>query len=168
MTRQTRGDKRDAERGRGGERARVSHVPERARAAPEGDARPARVAARVRAELSGLILRGEVRDPSARGAIVSSVEVTRDLSLVKVGLRSLELDVPEAQRERMVIAFKRAAGYLRAKIGQNLGIRQSPELRFSWDAGVDHAARVEALLAEDDATHGDDEPAGGDDSGGAA
>lgn len=121
------------------------------------------MAARVRAELSDLILRGEVRDPAARGAIVSSVEVTRDLSIVKVGLRTLQLDFPEAQRERMVIAFKRAAGYLRAKVGQNLGIRQSPELRFSWDAGVDHAARVEALLSEDE--QGQDGP---DDSGGAS
>lgn len=101
------------------------------------------------------MLRGEVRDPSAKNAIVSSVEVTRDLSLVKVGLRSLDLDVSEAQRERMVIAFKRAAGFLRARIGQALALRQSPELRFSWDAGVDHAARVEALL-RDEPSEGDE------------
>jgi ribosome-binding factor A len=141
-----RGTERD---GRGGERPK--HVPERSRpaAAGPGDGRAARVAARVRAELSDLILRGEVRDPAAKNAIVSSVDVTRDLSLVKVGLRSLDLEIPEAQRDRMVIAFKRAAGFLRARIGQALGLRQSPELRFAWDAGVDHAARVEALLRGD-------------------
>lgn len=137
-----------ADRGRAQER--VSHVPERARAAPPDDGRPARVAARVRAELSEILLRGEIRDPAAAGAIVSSVEVTRDLSLVKIGVRALDPDTSLLQRDRMVKAFQRASGFLRTQVGRALAIRQSPELRFSWDVGIDHAARVEALLRDEE------------------
>lgn len=143
-------------RGKGGKEQRASHVPERARASAPDDGRPARVAARVRAELSEILLRGELRDPAATKAIVSSVVVTRDMSLVKIGLRALDSETKPAERERIVAAFQRAAGFLRTRIGKSLAIRQSPELRFAWDVGIDHVARVEALLREDDAPKGEE------------
>lgn len=123
-----------------------SHVPERARAQKADDGRPQRVAARVRAELSDLILRGELREPVAARAMVSSVDVTRDLSLVKVGLRAFDPRATAAEQERIVAAFQRAAGFLRSRVGKALGLRTAPELRFFHDRGADHAARIEQLL----------------------
>ena len=40
-----------------------------------------RVAERLRAELSELLLRGRVRDPGAKDVVVSAVRVTDDVSL---------------------------------------------------------------------------------------
>lgn len=124
-----------------------SHVPERARAEEVDRGRPQKVAARVREELSELILRGELRDPIAGRAMVSSVEATRDLSIVKVGLRAFDPRASAAEQTRIVEAFQRAGGFLRSKIGRALGLRTSPELRFFHDRGADHQARIEDLLS---------------------
>jgi ribosome-binding factor A len=131
-----------------------SHLPERARAEKVDTGRPQKVAARVREELSSMILRGELREPAAGRAMVSSVEATRDLSLVKVGLRTFDPRAGAAEQAAIVAAFQRAAGFLRSRIGKELGLRTAPELRFFHDRGADHAARIEELLAgdaEDDA-----------------
>lgn len=135
-----------------------SHVPERARAQKTDDGRPQKVAARVRAELSDIILRGELREPIAARAMISSVDVTRDLSVVKVGLRAFDPRATPADQERIVAAFQRAAGFLRSRVGKALGLRTAPELRFFHDRGADHAARIEELLhREGDEGHEEDE-----------
>ena len=86
--------------------------------------------------------------------MVSSVEATRDLSLVKVGLRAFDPRAGAAEHAAIVAAFQRAAGFLRSRIGKELGLRTAPELRFFHDRGADHAARIDQLLTggpEDDA-----------------
>ncbi|RLB47682.1 MAG: 30S ribosome-binding factor RbfA [Deltaproteobacteria bacterium] len=110
--------------------------------------RSVRVAERIRLELSELLLRGEVRDPRAAGAMVSRVEVTDDLSLARVYVRLLETD-PSAKRQRdLVLALEGARGYLRREVGQRLTGKRTPDLRFAWDAGVEHSQRVAGILDE--------------------
>lgn len=128
-----------------------------------GAGRPERVAQRIREELAEMLVRGDVHDPDASGVCISSVRVTADLSLAHVGVRALEPDASEAKQKRVVAAMRRASGFLRKHIGGRLGIRQAPELRFSWDAGVDHAVRIEAILEE---VRRDQAGAPGDDEGG--
>jgi ribosome-binding factor A len=33
-------------------------------------------------------------------------------------------------------------------VGRRLGLRYAPELRFTYDEGVDHTSHIEKLLAE--------------------
>jgi ribosome-binding factor A len=108
----------------------------------------ARVAERVRAELSDMLLRGEVRDPEARGAIVSAVTVTSDLSLARIYVRLLETEATAARRTALVKALERAKGHVRRELAARLALRTVPDLRFAWDDTADHAERVDALLAE--------------------
>ncbi|MFO0712303.1 MAG: 30S ribosome-binding factor RbfA [Sandaracinus sp.] len=119
----------------------------------EGTDRTARVGERIRAELSDMLLRGDVRDPAAVGAIVSAVTVTRDLSLARVYLRVLEAAPSDARRAEIVAAFERAKGHVRrelaARIARGSGaMRSVPELRFAWDDTADRAARLDEVFAE--------------------
>ncbi len=120
--------------------------------AASGPDRLARVGERIRAALSDMILRDEIREPAARGAIVTAVVVTRDLSLARVYLRSIdEADV--ARRRALVSAFERARGHVRhalaGRVSSGSGaMRGVPELRFAWDDAADRGARVDAVLAE--------------------
>jgi ribosome-binding factor A len=123
--------------------------------AAEGPSREKRVAERIRADLAALLVRGAIRDPDVQGAIVSSVDVTKDLSVAKVYVRHLSAsasapdgDVSDAQKKKLVDAMKRATGYLRRELGATLKLRRVPELRFSWDDGADHAARLDAIFDE--------------------
>lgn len=113
----------------------------------------ARVGERIRAELADMLLRGEVRDPAARGAIVSSVTVTGDLSLARVFLRVLEAEPSVARQREVVAAFTRAGGHVRRELAARVSrgggaMRSVPELRFAWDDTTDRAARLDEVFAE--------------------
>lgn len=116
--------------------------------ANEEKKRPVRVAERIREELEGLLLRGAVHDPGVAGATVSGVSVSPDLSVADVRVRIYNREVDEPQRKRVVRAFERAKGLLRRELASRLSMRHTPELRFHWDSGVDHALRIETLLEE--------------------
>ncbi|NOY90060.1 MAG: ribosome-binding factor A [Deltaproteobacteria bacterium] len=135
-----------------------------------------RVAERVRAELAEMFLRGAVRDPRARGVIVSAVRVTDDLSLARVYVRLLEESGSRGARrapgsasagarvnrqEALIAALESARGHLRRALGGRLGLRRTPELAFYWDDVVDSGMRMERLLAELET--GDERPSGSDD-----
>ena len=104
--------------------------------------RPVRVAERIREELERLLLRGAVHDPGVQGATVSGVSVSPDLSVADVRVRIYNREVDEPQRKRVVRAFDRAKGLLRRELASRLGMRHTPDLRFHWDSGVDHALRI--------------------------
>ena len=110
--------------------------------------RPVRVAERIREELEALLLRGAVHDPGVQGATVSGVSVSPDLSVADVRVRIYDREVDEPQRKRVVRAFERAKGLLRRELAARLSMRHTPELRFHWDSGVDHALRIETILEE--------------------
>lgn len=109
--------------------------------------RPQRVGDRIRTELMELVLRGQIREPGVAGAVVQSVAVTADLGVATIYLRTLEEPTP-ARKKALLRGFGRARGFLRSTIGKRLGLRTSPELRFVWDDGVDHALRIDELLHE--------------------
>jgi ribosome-binding factor A len=95
-----------------------------------------------------LVLRGAVKDPRARGAVIHAVKVSGDLRQAKVWVRLAEIDPSEARKKELVGALVRASGFLRREIGARLGIKHTPELSFVWDDTAERAARVETLLEE--------------------
>ena len=115
--------------------------------AGEPSTRVLRIAQGVREELASLLV-DEVRDPGAEGVIVTRVEMAGDLRSARVHLRLLEGGDDPARRKRLLASLARAAGMLRREVGQRLGLRFAPELRFFYDEGGDNASRVEELLAE--------------------
>jgi len=116
----------------------------------EHETRVRRIGQGVREELAAL-LGTEVKDPGAAGAIVTRVEMTNDLRSAHVFVRMLEGGDVVENRKRLIDALGRAKGMLRREVTQRLGLRHAPELRFTYDEGLDHTVRVEQLLAEIDA-----------------
>ena len=110
--------------------------------------REKRVAERIRADLSEMILRGAIRDPAVEGAIVSDVQVTNDLGVARVFVRRLEGEPDAARKKKLIDALTRASGFLRRELASTLSMRRVPELRFAWDEGADKAARLESIFEE--------------------
>jgi ribosome-binding factor A len=110
--------------------------------------REKRVAERIRADVMDLLLRGAIHDPEVQGAVVSGVDVTRDLSVAHIWIRALDGDADATRRKRLVDAMKRAGGFIRRELGRTLQVRRVPELRFGWDETTERAARIEGLLGE--------------------
>ena len=109
--------------------------------------RSERVAGQMRRELAQLI-QMEVKDPGLGFVSVSDVEVTRDLSHAKVFVTVFQAE----QAADSLSALKRAAGYLRKRLGEEMPIRSVPELHFLHDASVETGARMDALIAQARAT----------------
>ena len=112
--------------------------------------RSERVAGSMRRELAKLI-QTDVKDPDVGFISLSDVEVTRDLSHAKVYITVFE---PEKAADSLK-ALKRAAGYLRHRLGQEMRIRSVPELHFLHDASVETGQRIDDLIDQARASDGD-------------
>ncbi len=106
--------------------------------------RPEQVAEVVRQVLAEALTR-EVRDPRVGLVTLTRVEVSGDLSHATVAVLAPGDD---AERARALEGLKSAAGFLRTKVAKALSTRTIPELHFELDRGLEHAARINAMLAE--------------------
>lgn len=104
--------------------------------------RPEQVAEAIRQVIAESLAR-EVRDPRVEHATVTSVRVSGDVSHATI-LVSVPGD--DAEKARALEGLASAAGFLRTKLARTLTRRTVPELHFEVDRGLDHAARIDALL----------------------
>jgi len=106
--------------------------------------RPQRVAEAIR-EVIAPFLQREVRDPRVTALVtVTAVHVTPDLKHAVVGVA---IHGAEAERARTLEGLESAAGLARHEIARKLTLKTVPAITFEIDRGVDHATRIEAVLA---------------------
>jgi len=103
--------------------------------------RSERVAGSLRRELAKLI-QMEMKDPGVGFIGLSDVEVSRDLAHAKVFVTVFESDKAQSSLK----ALKRAAGFLRSRLGQEMRIRSVPELHFLHDDSVETGQRMDRLI----------------------
>ncbi len=106
--------------------------------------RTQRLNEQLKRELSGLV-RNAVRDPRVGVVTITGVDTTRDLSVAKVYVRTLDA---REQRGETLAGLNAAAPFLRSELGKILRIRRVPELRFLEDRSLEHAQRIEQVLSE--------------------
>jgi ribosome-binding factor A len=101
-----------------------------------------RLGSRVR-EILAVALQQEAREELLRQVVITGVDVTRDLSLARVHYYPMTGD-----EAAIAAALERASSFLRSRIGQEIRMRITPDLRFLRDDSVDHGRRVEEILRE--------------------
>lgn len=116
--------------------------------------RPGQVAEIVRQVLAEALAR-EIRDPRVGLVTLTRVDVSGDLShaqvyvMVNADAGKVEGEKGEEEyRERALEGLRSAAGFLRTKVAKALSTRTIPELHFELDRGLEHAARINAVLAD--------------------
>lgn len=114
-------------------------------------ARHQRLGSEVLRTLSEL-LRFETKDPRLQRISLTSVDLSRDLSVARVYFSLLD---PDESPEPVLEGLERASGFLRSKLGRSLQIRHVPELRFAHDDSAEHGAKISDLI--DNALHADDQ-----------
>ena len=109
-----------------------------------------RISEEVRREVDRII-REDLNDPRIAGTFsVTHADVTRDLRHAKIYVSVLEDD----KREGMMAALKKAAGFIRRELGQNIIIRYSPELTFVSDENIAYGVHIAKILADAQKTEG--------------
>lgn len=112
-----------------------------------------RISEEVRREVDRII-REELNDPRISGTFsVTHADVTRDLRHAKVYVSVLE----DEKREGLMAALKKAAGFIRHELGQNIIIRYSPELTFVSDENIAYGVHIAKVLADAQRTEHHDE-----------
>jgi ribosome-binding factor A len=109
-----------------------------------------RISEQVRREVDRII-REELSDPRIQGTYsVTRADVTRDLRYAKIYVSILE----EENRKPMMAALKKAAGFVRHQLRENMIIRTSPEILFELDQNIEYGIHIASVLkqvhAEDD------------------
>ncbi len=112
----------------------------------ERSQRQLRVGEEIRHRLSEILIREDVRDPDLQGhsITVTQVQISPDMKQALVYARPLAGDA--AVSKKVIAALNRSAGFLRGRLGRELSIRHTPELRFAFDESFDKADELDRLL----------------------
>jgi ribosome-binding factor A len=105
-------------------------------------ARSERVSRHIRSTLAD-VLRRHVKDPRLQRVTITDVDVSTDLRLAKIYFVTAS---DEEKIQRVLDGFQKARPYIKRLLGQELGLRYMPDLRFYYDDSLDHGARMEALF----------------------
>jgi len=89
------------------------------------------------------LLRFDTKDPRLQGVSLTSVDLSRDLSIARVYFSLLN---PDDAPEPVIEGLEKANGYLRTRLGSSLKIRHVPQLRFVHDDSAEHAAHISELI----------------------
>lgn len=112
----------------------------------ERSQRQLRVGEEIRHRLSEILMREDVRDPDLQGhsITVTQVQISPDMKQALVYARPLAGDAVVSKK--VIAALNRSAGFLRGRLGRELTIRHTPELRFAFDESFDKADELDRLL----------------------
>jgi ribosome-binding factor A len=104
--------------------------------------RQQKIGAQLQRVLSELISR-EVNDPRVGNVTITSVSVSPDMKAARVYYVPFASQNPPEQVQE---GLKRASGFLRREVAQQLGLRHTPRLEFVFDESIDRAARLTGLI----------------------
>ncbi len=96
-------------------------------------------------------LAGELKDPRVGFVTVTDVRTSADLRHARVYVSVLgEGGRPsdEHEREDTLAGLRSAHGFLQGRIAEELSLKRTPTLEFSYDDTTDRALRVEELIEE--------------------
>jgi ribosome-binding factor A len=98
----------------------------------------------VRQVLSDALI--EVKDPRVGFVTVTSVATSTDLRHATVYVSVLG---DEGVRRRTLEGLRSAHGFLQRRVAEELRLKHTPTLDFSYDDSVDRGMRINALLDEE-------------------
>jgi ribosome-binding factor A len=106
--------------------------------------RQLRVAEEIRHVLSGILERGDFRNPELAEARITITEVRIGPDLKRATAFFSRLGRSDA--DALVPALTLAAPYLRGQVAKALRLRVAPDLTFTPDHALDYAMKIEELM----------------------
>ena len=104
--------------------------------------RPDRVADQILRDASEILQR-EIKDRKLGFVTFSRVDVSKDLKYAKIYYTILG---SEEEIRNSKNALKRSRPFIQSRIGQRLGLRHTPEIKFIFDKGIEHSLRINELI----------------------
>jgi len=105
--------------------------------------RPEQLAHTIRQVLTDALER-ELRDPRVGLVTITRIEVSHDLGHARIYVAP---SGSAEEKEQALAGLTSAAGFLRSKLARAVTTRIVPSLHFVLDKGIEHARRIDQLLA---------------------
>jgi len=96
-------------------------------------------------EILSMVLLAKVDDPRLSGVTITDVKVDRELDFANIYVSALE---GQERADEILDALKKARGFLRYEVSQEIDLRVTPKFRFLWDPTPERADRIDNLLME--------------------
>jgi ribosome-binding factor A len=94
-------------------------------------------------ETIAVLLLQKSKDPRLRRVNVTAVNVTADLKRAVILYSLLGGDEEKAEARK---ALDRAAGFVRAAVGETLKLKYTPEIKFEFDRNLEYAQHMTEIL----------------------
>jgi ribosome-binding factor A len=103
--------------------------------------RDRKVAELLRSEIADILLR-EVKDPKVKDVVITSIDISKDLSIAKVYFSTYN----RTAKEGIEKGLNRSAGFIKHCIIKGLRLKKVPNLRFIYDESGDYGQKIDDLL----------------------
>ena len=94
-------------------------------------------------ETMSLLLQKSISDPRLESVSLTGVKMSPDLKLAKI---YFVISENVASREEAFAAFKKAKGFIKYSLAQELNLRYMPELQFYYDDSIDYGFHMDSVL----------------------
>ena len=94
-------------------------------------------------EAIAVLLLQKSKDPRLRQVNVTAAKMTADLKRAVILYSLLGGDEEKIAVQK---ALDRAAGFVRTAVGETLGLKYTPEIRFEFDRNLEYAQHMTELL----------------------
>ena len=96
-------------------------------------------------EILSMVLLAKVDDPRLLGVTITDVKVDRELDFANIYVSAVE---GQERADEILDALKKARGFLRYEVSQEIDLRVMPKFRFLWDPTPERADRIDNSLME--------------------
>lgn len=106
--------------------------------------RQLRVSELIRHALSEVLVRGDLRDPTLDGVVITVPEIrmSPDLKIAEI----LVMPLGGAHQDKVLAALTNNRKRLRGLLAKRVNLKYMPDLRFHLDSRFDEAGKIDALL----------------------
>jgi ribosome-binding factor A len=104
--------------------------------------RQQQICARIQRKVAELLTH-EIKDPRSSFVTVTSVDITSDLTMATIKWTVLVAK----DKSKVQHMFEHANKFIRRAVARDIDIRSAPSLRFEFDRGLEHAQKINTILA---------------------
>ena len=105
--------------------------------------RSQRISDEIVKEVSGMIVRSEIRDPRISSVFITGVKITENLSMAEIFFTVLG---GEGEKSDALEGLEHAKGFIRSKLAKRLRMRKIPDIKFSYDSALEKGYKVDEIL----------------------
>jgi len=94
-------------------------------------------------EVSGMISRGDIKDPRISSVVITNFYLSDDMGYLKLYFTKLSDESENSEIEKVLNS---ASGFIRKVIGNRMRLKKLPKIEFEYDTVLEKGYKVDELI----------------------